>query len=145
MEDNSRYLCAETSEDRKRFVAAVLKNKVCCHTLVISIDVSSIVLTDHSTVCTVSITCHKHILYIHTLTYLTIHVFLVLSHMVSSHQYPNDGIQTPIMPIRTVPCDIDARNRGFSVLVCNHNMHTQSIISRMCSSRGTLKCTQLHI
>ena len=42
MEDNSRYLCAETSEDRKRFVAAVLKNKVCCRTLVISIDVSSL-------------------------------------------------------------------------------------------------------
>lgn len=29
MEDNNKFLCAETSEDRKRFVAAVVKNKVC--------------------------------------------------------------------------------------------------------------------
>ena len=81
MEDNSRYLCAETAEDRKRFVAAVVKNKVS--------DISALSL------------------------YITIIILSCLP------QYPNGGIQTPIMPVRTVPLDIDPRNRGVSVLVCH--------------------------
>ena len=78
MEDNSRYLCAETAEDRKRFVAAVIKNKV---------------------------------------GNIQFYRFARLTTSSLVHQYPNGGIQTPIMPVRTVPLGIDPRNRGVSVLV----------------------------